>query len=121
MTSPNPNRSLQLRAYWGSGAARAAIELALAIGILACSTDHRTEQERAADQSLADQVHDALRADTNLYAAHIGVDAKNGVVWLTGFVTSAEQARAASRDVRSVSGVRSVVDQIEIDDWMPHR
>lgn len=93
----------------------------MTLGIVACSTaDRRTPAERDADRALADHVHDALRADANLYSAHINVDAKGGVVWLTGFVDSAKQDRAASRDSQAVPGVQRVVDQIEVVDWMPH-
>ena len=100
---------------------RAAVALVSAVGAVACATpDRRTEQEVAADKALVDQVHDALRADTNLYAAHINVDAKRGVVWLSGFVDSADQDRAASVDSQAVPGVQRVVDQLEVMDWMPH-
>ena len=105
----------------GLHALRIAVPLALALGVVACSTtDGRTQDERAADRSLTDQVHNALVADTNLYARHIDVEAKAGVVWLTGWVTSADQSRAARQDSEAVPGVTRVVNQIEVTDWMSH-
>ena len=100
----------------------AAVALALALSVVAaCSApDRRTADQRAADQSLADQVHKALVADADLYAAHIEVQARSGVVWLTGWVTSAGEARAARQDTKAVPGVQSVVDQIDINDWTTH-
>jgi len=100
---------------------RAAVWLALAFGAVACSTpDPRTEEERAADQAIAGQVRGALLADANLYANHIDVNARRGVVWLTGWVTSSEESRAAVRDSETVPGVQRVVDQIEVVDWSVH-
>lgn len=102
-------------------AARAAVALAAALGIVACATtDKRTEAEKAADSSLAKQVREALHADSNLYAEHIQVDARGGVVWLTGFVDSDSQSTLASSDSQAVPGVRRVIDQIEIGDLMPN-
>ena len=122
MESAIRNRHGNQHALWAPPRrARVLMTLALTLGVVACSiTDHRTEQERVADRSLADHVHDALRADENLYAAHINVDAKGGVVWLTGFVNSADEAQLASQDSKTVPGVQRVVNQIEVVDWMPH-
>jgi osmotically-inducible protein OsmY len=94
--------------------------LALVLVASCSTTPRRTEDERAADQSLADQVHNALLADADLYAAHINVEARAGVVWLTGWVTSATDSQLADRDSKAVPGVQRVVDQIEVVDWMPH-
>jgi len=100
---------------------RATLALAVVWGAIACSTtDRRTEEERAADQALTQQVRDALRADQNLYDAQIEVKVRGGVVWLTGFVTSANDARAARRVSAAVPGVRRVVDQIDLADWTAH-
>jgi osmotically-inducible protein OsmY len=105
----------------GRKAARVTVCLLLALSVAACSTpDRRTEDQRAADRSLAEQVHKALLADADLYSAHIDVQARSGVVWLTGWVTSADEARAARQDTKAVPGVQSVVDQIDINDWTTH-
>ena len=104
-----------------SRARGAVIALAVALGTLACSTpDRRTAEERAADQAVAAQVEAALLADQNIYARHIDVDAKGGVVWLTGWVLSADESRVAVQTSAAVPGVRRVVDGVEVKDYFPH-
>ncbi len=100
---------------------RAAVGLAAMFGLLACATpNHRTPEERAADQEVAGRVEDALRADPNVFARHVDVDVRRGVVWLTGWVMSADEERDAVRISKAVPGVQKVVDQIEIDDYFTH-
>jgi len=116
--NPAGGRRKALRAR---GLLRAAVCCAVAIGVVACAApDHRSAEERAADQAIVSQVRSALLADADLYAEHIDVCARGGVVWLTGWVTSAEEAGAASRDSRSVPGVQRVINQIDLMDWMVH-
>jgi len=103
------------------GVRGAVIALAVALSTLACSTpDRRTAEERAADQAIAAQVEAALLADQNIYARHIDIDAKGGVVWLTGWVLSADESRAAVQTSAAVPGVRRVVDGVEVKDYFPH-
>ncbi len=82
--------------------------------------DPRTEQERTADRTVEAQVHTALQADADLYAAHIDVQARHGVVWLTGWVVTVEESKSAVRDSQSVPGVQQVVNRLELMDWEPH-
>jgi osmotically-inducible protein OsmY len=97
---------------------RAVVLSALAVGAVACSTpDPRTPEERAADQAIASEVKSTLRADADLYAPHIDVNTRRGVVWLTGWVGTAGQAQAAVRDTQAVPGVKKVVNQIDVMDW----
>jgi len=84
-------------------------------GIVACSTaPPRSEAERAADAAIAAQVEAALRGDPSLYAQHIVVAVDRGVVRLGGLVWSDEELQLASRDAASVSGVRTVVSDMEL-------
>jgi osmotically-inducible protein OsmY len=93
----------------------------IALAVSACSTaDRRTQEEKAADRAIAEQVKAVLLADSNVYAEHIDIDAKRGVVWLSGWVSSADEKRAAASDTQSVPGVRRVVDGMEIMDWTTH-
>jgi len=47
---------------------------------------------------------------------HVNYDVKNGVVQLTGRVTSMEEEYDAVRAARSVKGVRNVVNQLKVDE-----
>jgi len=100
---------------------RAAILFSAALGMWSCATpDRRTAEEKATDRSIADEVEVALQADPDIYAYHIDVSARRGVVWLTGWVTSAEEADAAVRDSRAVPGVKRVVNEMDLMDWTVH-
>jgi osmotically-inducible protein OsmY len=116
------NRPVQRRKiHRAVDVARAAVVLVVAAGTFGCATpDPRTPDQRASDQAIASQIHSALLADSNVYSSHINVDVKGGVVWLTGWVTSAEESQAAVGDISAVPGVRRVVDQVELMDWMVH-
>ncbi|HZW75421.1 MAG TPA: BON domain-containing protein [Caldimonas sp.] len=73
-----------------------------------------TAKEIEADLALSAQVHAALVAQTGVNAADIHVDVHRGVVTLTGHVPSAAHKAVADQTVRSVKGVTSVVDKLEI-------
>jgi osmotically-inducible protein OsmY len=98
--------------------ARAALMLAIALDLLACSTPgNRTEAERAADRSIVDKVQTALRNAPYLDAEHIDVDANRGVVRLSGQVGTDSDLRGALRIATAVPGVLRVDDQLEIIDF----
>ncbi|HEX4586133.1 MAG TPA: BON domain-containing protein [Burkholderiaceae bacterium] len=99
--------------------ARAAwLVLAGTLIAFACSApDPRTAQERGADEAVAAQVEAALQSDDIIYARHIDVEARRGVVWLTGWVITADQARKAVIVASAVPGVQRVVDGIEVKDY----
>jgi hyperosmotically inducible periplasmic protein len=75
--------------------------------------DARTAEERAADRAVASQVKAALQADGSVYADHLDIDSKRGVVSLSGWVSSEEEARQVVSDAKAVPGVQRVVDHIE--------
>ncbi len=59
-------------------------------------------------------VEDALKWEPALYNSEIGVEVKDGVVTLTGVVDSYEKKLHAEDTAKNVSGVRAVVEKIEI-------
>ena len=100
---------------------RSACRAAAWIAVLAvvagagCAGDlPRSNDERAADEDLVLRVDDALRHDPGVYARHIDVDARRGVVRLTGFVLSGDDLYAARRVAASVPGVKGVVSELEL-------
>jgi hyperosmotically inducible protein len=67
-----------------------------------------------ADGALAERVKAALAGDQKLLSRHIEVSAKHGVVHLGGFVESDGDLKRALQDAKSVSGVSSVDNEMEL-------
>jgi osmotically-inducible protein OsmY len=66
------------------------------------------------DHKLRQDVIDELDFEPSLDASHIAVGVHDGVVTLTGSVSSYADKLAAERTVRSVFGVRAIAQEIEI-------
>ncbi|MGZ5042810.1 MAG: BON domain-containing protein [Usitatibacter sp.] len=66
------------------------------------------------DSDIKRDVELELKADPNIDATDIGVTVKNGAVTLTGFVKSYTHKWQAERDVKRVSGVLAVANDIEV-------
>jgi osmotically-inducible protein OsmY len=99
-------------------AVRGAVVVAVALGATACSTsrDTRTADEREQDRAIVERAKAMLEADPTVYAAHIDITAKRGVVSLGGWVMSDAESRAAKLDIARVPGVRRVDDRIDVQD-----
>jgi hyperosmotically inducible periplasmic protein len=67
-----------------------------------------------ADGALAGRVKAALAGDQKLMSRHIEVSAKQGVVHLGGFVESDGDLKRALQDAKSVAGVSSVENEMEL-------
>jgi hypothetical protein len=66
------------------------------------------------DNSLQKAVLDQLQWDPSVNAAHIGVTAKDGVVTLSGDVSSYAEKWAAEQAARRVYGVKGLADEIKV-------
>jgi osmotically-inducible protein OsmY len=66
------------------------------------------------DLTLKKEVEAALEWEPSLNAASIGVAVKNGIVTLTGKVSSYMEKMAAARAASRVPGVRAVANELEI-------
>jgi osmotically-inducible protein OsmY len=66
------------------------------------------------DRALQDLVMTELEWEPSVDAAHIGVAARNGVVTLSGHVSSFIEKRAAEEAAARVAGVKAVAVEIEI-------
>ena len=96
-------------------ASRAALATILFASLLACThTPHRTEAEKEADQALAERIDSELQSDKLLYAKHITVKSDRGVVHLSGYVWETPDLYEAQRVAASVPGVKSVVNDLEL-------
>jgi len=81
----------------------------------------RAAQDKAAqagdmlsDAGITTAVKTKMLADTAVAGLKIDVDTKDGVVTLTGNVTSAAEKRRAMELARETAGVKSVKDQLKI-------
>ena len=66
------------------------------------------------DLQLRQDIVDELEFEPSIDAAHLGAAVENGVVTLTGHVSSYAEKLAAVQAVRRVKGVRAIADEIEV-------
>jgi osmotically-inducible protein OsmY len=66
------------------------------------------------DGDIKRDVEEELKYDPDVDSTDIGVAVKNGVVTLTGFVSSYSQKLQAETDAKRVSGVMGVANDIEV-------
>ena len=76
-----------------------------------------SSDEKTSDDEIAKRVINVLSWDSAIPSNAIQVTVRDGLVILTGKVNWYYQKSSAERDVRGLSGVRSVVNNIEIE---PH-
>ncbi|MGH8220103.1 MAG: BON domain-containing protein [Steroidobacteraceae bacterium] len=95
-----------------------AVAAALAAATLAsCATRPAYESNAAAvdDATITANVKAVLVQDSETRASNISVNTIHGDVELTGFVNSRGEGAEAEHDVRSVAGVRSVENKLQIN------
>jgi osmotically-inducible protein OsmY len=66
------------------------------------------------NETLQQDVEDAIKWEPLLNAAEIGVTAKDGIVTLTGTVNSYAKKIEAEDAAKNVAGVKAVVEEITI-------
>src|SRR5437588_8726399 len=66
------------------------------------------------DSELQRDIMDELKWEPSVDAAHIGVSVKDGVVTLSGHVSSYAEKFAAERAAKRVLGVRAVANEIDV-------
>ena len=94
--------------------------LAIALAVAGCASDNQPETKRTTgeftnDAALTAKVKSAIATDVGARtAAAINIDTFRGVVQLTGFVDSREQAARAEDAAKKVDGVRSVKNDVRI-------
>ena len=87
-----------------------AIALSVLVSLAACAGDasHRSTDQYVDDKTISARVNTALLADKDVKSSQIEVTTYNGVVQLSGFVESPEQAQRAVVVAQKVDGVKSV-------------
>jgi osmotically-inducible protein OsmY len=93
---------------------------AIAVAFSGCASDSppetkRTTGEFTSDAALTAKVKSAIATDVGARtAAAINIETYRGVVQLTGFVNSPDQAERAEAAAKKVDGVRSVKNDVRI-------
>ena len=92
------------------------ISVALIMGLAACAGDgtHRSTGRYIDDKTISAEVNAKLIADKNVKSSQIDVTTYNGVVQLSGFVESKDQAQRAVVLAQQVDGVKSVKDDTHL-------
>ena len=93
--------------------------LAIALALAGCSSNppetKRTTGEFTNDAALTAKVKSAIATDVGARtAAAINIETFRGVVELSGFVDSREQATRAEAAAKKIEGVRSVKNDVRI-------
>lgn len=102
------------------GVAAALVAGITAAGLAGCASPQQPETKRttgefASDAALTAKVKSAIATDVGARtAAAINIETYRGVVQLTGFVNSREQANKAEAAAKKVEGVRSVKNDVRI-------
>ena len=91
----------------------------LALGlttILGCASNETPEVRRGAiaDGDITSKVQAALSGEPSLNSSEIKVETSQGVVLLTGFVTSVDAENTATERARYVHGVTLVRDALKV-------
>jgi hyperosmotically inducible protein len=95
------------------------LALATAFGLGACASS-KTENQRNAgevtgDAAITAKVKTAIASDVGARtAAAVDVDTYRGIVQLSGFVDSQDQAQRAAAAAEKVSGVKSVKNDLRL-------
>ena len=78
--------------------------------LVACAS--ASDDEKVGDMALAENVKSALEADDSLRSFNIGIETRDGVVILSGWVSSQDALVKAGQIARSVKGTRSVENNL---------
>jgi len=70
--------------------------------------------EAVQDDAITAGVHSAIRRDPELKVSDLDVNTYQGIVRLTGFVSSADSVAAAASVARTVNGVKSVRNDLRL-------
>ena len=88
--------------------------LGLAIATLAWGPVSRVSAETAGDRAIAQQIAQNMKESGHLKDYRVGVKYQNGVAWLMGSVTSAEQKEIAEQIARESDGVERVICKLDV-------
>lgn len=88
--------------------------LAFGLATAGCSSSGVAESVPVDDVAITRGVKAALGSSTELTAADIDVATREGIVQLSGFVSSADSVSTAASVARTVKGVKSVKNDLRL-------
>jgi len=91
---------------------RCVLALVLIVTFAACAS--ASDAEKVDDMTLGANVKSALEADDSLRSFNIGIETRDGVVILSGWVSSQDAVVKAGQIARSVKGARSVENNLSV-------
>ena len=87
-----------------------------AVLVSACSAvPPKSPEQASADEATAARVYAALNADPIYYYRHVDVRVDGGVAQLSGYIWDTDALYRAKQIAASVSGVKRVVNQMELE------
>jgi hyperosmotically inducible protein len=89
--------------------------LIIVLGAFLALASANCERRGVADSVITAMVKSKLAVDNETSSANINVDTMNGVVTLTGVVTTQANKEQAERIARSVEGVTRVINNITVE------
>jgi osmotically-inducible protein OsmY len=105
-------RNGKLNRFGSTASLLAALLLASAAG---CASDARRAAPAPIDDAvITNGVKAAVAADRQLQAGEIEIETREGIVRLSGFVSSADDVAAAAAVARTVKGVQSVRNDLRL-------
>lgn len=92
------------------------VAIASLSGLTACSTSgrHESASQYMDDATITTKVKAALAKDPDVKAYQVNVETYKGVVQLSGFVDSQANVHKAGQVAQTVSGVRSVKNDVRV-------
>jgi hyperosmotically inducible periplasmic protein len=86
-----------------------------ALALAYACADNRPVSQKIDDTNITTTLGAKYALDTEIDRYRIDIDVDNGVVTLRGAVSNAEQREEAERIARGTSGVKDVINELEID------
>lgn len=89
----------------------------VSIGLLSlsgCTSSMTTESTQESDEAITSILEEALDVNETIKARQVGVEAREGVVYLTGVVDTEESRREAVRVAWATDGVRGVHNNLTV-------
>lgn len=94
---------------------RRSIHLVYACALLVATAANSVRAQAPEDTAMAQQIASSIKESGQLSNYRLGVKYQDGVAWLLGNVTSAEQEQQAVELARGVQGVDQVISKLEVE------
>ena len=86
--------------------------IAVTMGCLLTGTSVWAAGSSSSDSDISTWVREALKLDPRIDSMQVGIETEQGIVTLSGVVTSLAEKSYAVAEAKKISGVRGVVDDV---------